>query len=175
MAQLLVRRILEAAAVRPAGYVDEVLSLGTVSTVGGVEILTLPDDALLALREKYKSYPAPPPFVPPPPSPKTTLTEIAHGPGTELKALLSKIGITATPTCSCNARAKTMDENEAREPGWCEANIDTIVGWLREEATKRGLPFVDMAGRLLVRRAIANARRKGAAANAEGPRLHAER
>jgi hypothetical protein len=78
------------------------------------------------------------------------------GPGTELKKLLRTIGIQATPNCSCNARARTMDANGC---GWCEANIDTIVGWLREEATKRKLPFVDMAGRLLVRRAIRNARR----------------
>jgi hypothetical protein len=42
---------------------------------------------------------------------------------------------------------------------WCEANLDEIVGWLREEATKRGLPFVDLAGRMLVKRAIRNARR----------------
>jgi hypothetical protein len=42
---------------------------------------------------------------------------------------------------------------------WCEANIDTIVGWLREQAAARGLPFLDMAGRLLVRRAIRNARK----------------
>jgi hypothetical protein len=82
-----------------------------------------------------------------------------HGPGTELKKLLARIGITATPSCSCNARARLMDENEAREPGWCEQNLDTIVGWLREEATKRGLPFVDMAGRMLVKRAIKNARK----------------
>ena len=46
---------------------------------------------------------------------------------------------------------------------WCQANIDEIVGWLRESAAERGLPFVDAAGRLLVRRAIANARRKEAA------------
>ena len=42
---------------------------------------------------------------------------------------------------------------------WCEAHLDEIVGWLREEARARGLPFLDAAGRLLVRRAIANARR----------------
>jgi hypothetical protein len=44
-------------------------------------------------------------------------------------------------------------------PDWCAANIDTIVGWLREQAQARGLPFLDAAGRLLVRRAIRNARR----------------
>jgi hypothetical protein len=83
-----------------------------------------------------------------------------RGPGTELKKLLAKIGIHATPHCTCNARAMLMDQNEAKEPGWCEANVDTIVGWLREEAGKRGLPFLDAAGRLLVRRAISNARRE---------------
>jgi hypothetical protein len=45
---------------------------------------------------------------------------------------------------------------------WCESNLDTIVGWLREEAEKRGLPFLDVAGRLLVKRAIRNARRAAA-------------
>jgi hypothetical protein len=79
--------------------------------------------------------------------------------GTALKSLLATIGITATPNCSCNARANEMD---ARGCDWCEDNLDTIVGWLREEATKRGLPFLDAAGRLLVRRAIRNARRAAA-------------
>ena len=53
---------------------------------------------------------------------------------------------------------------DAKGCDWCEANIDTIVGWLREEAEKRGLPFLDVVGRLLVRRAIRSARR--AASNA---------
>jgi hypothetical protein len=52
-----------------------------------------------------------------------------------------------------------MDRQEQQTPGWCEANLDTIVGWLREQAEARGLPFLDLAGRMLVRRAIANARR----------------
>ena len=77
--------------------------------------------------------------------------------GTALSTLLSRFGINANePGCKCRARAAQMN---ARGCDWCEANIDTIVGWLREEATKRGLPFVDMAGRMLVRRAIRNARR----------------
>jgi len=52
-----------------------------------------------------------------------------------------------------------MDRNG---PDWCEANIDTIVSWLREEAQARGLPFLDVAGRLLIRRAIRNARKAAA-------------
>lgn len=74
-----------------------------------------------------------------------------EGPGTELKKMLAKIGITASPTCSCNTRARIMNEKGTQ---WCRDNLDTIVGWLREEATKRGLPFVDVAGKLLVKRAI---------------------
>jgi hypothetical protein len=79
-----------------------------------------------------------------------------HGPGTELKKLLAKVGITAAPDCSCNARAAEMDRQGVE---WCEANLDTIVGWLREQAEARGLPFLDAAGRMLVLRAISNARR----------------
>ena len=79
-----------------------------------------------------------------------------HGPGTELKKLLARVGITSTPDCSCNARAAEMDRQGVE---WCEANLDTIVGWLREQAEARGLPFIDVAGRLLVKRAIQNARR----------------
>jgi hypothetical protein len=77
--------------------------------------------------------------------------------GSALKALLASIGITAEPGCSCQRHANEMDR---RGCDWCEQNIDTIVGWLREEATKRGLPFIDAAGRLLVRRAISNARKQ---------------
>ena len=85
-----------------------------------------------------------------------TKNDTNGGPGTELKKLLKTIGITSSPTCSCNARARKMDENGIE---WCENNIDTIVGWLREEATKRKLPFVDMAGKILVKRAIKNAKK----------------
>lgn len=85
--------------------------------------------------------------VPPPPG---------FGPGTELKQLLSRIGIAPKPGCKCLARAIEMD---IRGCDWCERNQGIIVGWLREEAANRGLPFVDAAGSLLVRRAISNARR----------------
>jgi hypothetical protein len=42
---------------------------------------------------------------------------------------------------------------------WCEQNVDLIVSWLKEEAQKRGLPFIDLAGRVLVNRAIAASRK----------------
>ena len=81
--------------------------------------------------------------------------------GTAIKSLLATVGIVATPDCSCNQRAAEMDR---RGCDWCEENLDVIVGWLREEAHKRKLPFVDFAGRLLVRRAISNARKAQKAA-----------
>lgn len=81
---------------------------------------------------------------------------IADGVGTELKKLLSKIGINASPNCSCNKRASLMNNNGIE---WCEANIDTIVNWLEEESKKRKLPFVRYAATLIVKRAISNARR----------------
>jgi hypothetical protein len=60
-AKLLVSRIREAASVRPAGYVEDVLSRGTIYVVDGVEILELPQEEMDALRLKYKDYPPPPP------------------------------------------------------------------------------------------------------------------
>jgi hypothetical protein len=79
-----------------------------------------------------------------------------NGPGAELKKLLSMIGITAAPGCSCNAHAARMNLWGADE---CERRIDEIVGWLKEEAVKRKLPFIETAARLLVKRAISNARK----------------
>jgi hypothetical protein len=133
---------------RQRGYTRQEVQACIVSEDGGK----------ITVDEKHPSYPrkAKPGFTPsaedmapPPPA-------FDAGPGTELKKLLKLIGITSSPTCSCNKRAREMD---AKGCDWCETNIDTIVGWLREEATKRKLPFVDMAGRLLVKRAIRNARK----------------
>lgn len=90
---------------------------------------------------------------PPPPPPPTS------GPGTELKKLLKTIGITATPTCSCNARAAQMDE---WGPDVCEQKIPEIVDWLAGEAKARRLPFIRLAGEQVVKLAIRRARRSAA-------------
>lgn len=88
-----------------------------------------------------------------------------EGPGTELKKLLAKIGIHSSPTCPCNERARIMDAMEIKDPGWCEKNIETVVDWLQEEATKRNLPFSKLAAKMLIRRAIKNAKKKAATGN----------
>ena len=109
--------------------------------------------------------PVPYPSLPPVPSPPPqTLEDFPNGPGTVLSKMLAKIGIKSTPNCSCRRRAMEMN---TRGPDWCAENVDTIVGWLREESEKRKLPFVDFAGRLLIQRAIKVSRKalKAAAEN----------
>lgn len=86
------------------------------------------------------------------------LPEPPLGPGAELKRLLAgwPFYITSSASCPCNAYARQMDE-------WgcdgCESRLDEIVSHLRGQAASRGLPFIDAAGRMLVRRAIKNARK----------------
>ena len=82
-----------------------------------------------------------------------------EGPGTELKKLLGMIGIKSKPTCSCNRRAEMMNHFGA---AWCRKNIETIVDWLQEEATKRGLLFLRSPAKMLVKRAITTAERNNA-------------
>jgi hypothetical protein len=65
--------------------------------------------------------------------------------------MLKWIGIVATPGCSCNSRARYMDEMGAE---WCRRNIETILGWLKEEADKRKLPFPEAPARAMVLLAI---------------------
>ena len=80
------------------------------------------------------------------------------GPGTELSKLLKRFGIEPTPTCACRAKAAQMDAwgcDECEKP----ERIAEVVVVMRAEAEARGMPFRDVAGRLLVRRAINNARR----------------
>ena len=116
----------------------------------------------------HPAYPrhAKPGFEPSPPAPAAP----PHGPGTELSKLLKRFGIEPTPTCACRAKAAQMD---AWGPDECSRpeRIDEVVAVMREEAKARGLPFVDMAARLLVKRAIANARR-AEAAGARGSSRH---
>jgi len=76
------------------------------------------------------------------------------GPGTAMANILKRLNIAACPRC--NQRRRAMD-NKGND--WCEENIDTVVGWLREEAEKRKLPFVEFAAKLLIRRAISVSRK----------------
>ncbi len=88
---------------------------------------------------------------------KVSGVDIEEGVGAELKKLLAIFGITSTPNCSCNAKAKLMNNNGIQ---WCKENKDTITSWLQEEAKKRKLPFSRFAARKLINFAISRAEKK---------------
>lgn len=85
-----------------------------------------------------------------------TLEENPHHPGTILSKMIKSLGIGMTDSCSCKRHALEMNE---KGNDWCEQNIDTIVGWLREEAKRRNLPFIDALGKIMVSRAIKKSRK----------------
>ncbi len=76
------------------------------------------------------------------------------GPGTELKKGIARLGIKVKPSCACNRRVKEMNRHGT---DWCRQNMDTIVGWLREEAARRRLPLVEIVARQLIKSAIRRA------------------
>lgn len=124
---------------RKPGYVEAVFAQALLVTETHVEL----DDAAFAyLRSRYTlGRPRPEP-------------DIGPGPGTELKKLLASIGIHATPTCKCNKMAKQMNE-------WGQESlkhIEEIVDVMEETAKARGLPFVRLGGKALVRLACMRAR-----------------
>ena len=80
-----------------------------------------------------------------------------EGAGSELKKLLSKVGIKSSPNCNCNMYAAWMNHMGT---DWCTSNIDEIVSWLGQEAKKRGLPFVKMVAKQVVKMAINRAIKK---------------
>ena len=82
------------------------------------------------------------------------------GVGTELTKL---VGWFKTPGCGCEQHANLMDINGIN---WCAANIDTIVVWISDAASKMGVlgytldrvPGFDITTKGLVLLAIANAK-----------------
>lgn len=85
-----------------------------------------------------------------------TLEQDPNGPGTLLTNMIKTLGISSSSTCSCRRHALEMND---KGPDWCEQNLDTILSWLRDEAKKRGLPFVDMVGKAMIQRAINRSRK----------------
>ena len=79
-----------------------------------------------------------------------------RGAGHFLSRSLSWFGLKGDRNCKCRVRARLMDE---RGPDWCEENLPEILGWLREAAEERGLPYIDIIASRLIRNAIAAARK----------------
>lgn len=85
-----------------------------------------------------------------------TLEENPNGPGTILSKMISSLGIKSSPTCSCRRHALEMND---RGIEWCEQNIPTIIEWLKEESSKRKIPFIESVAVLVVKRAIRQSKR----------------
>lgn len=79
------------------------------------------------------------------------------GAGTELKNLIGKFGLRPGLNCKCGQHIREMDSKGVE---WCAENISTITEWLREEAQRAKLPFTEIGAKLLIRKAIANAKKK---------------
>lgn len=71
--------------------------------------------------------------------------------GTELSNILHKIGINWTSKCKCSDRSTQMNEQGLE---WCKDNKDIIIGWMKEEAKKRNLPFSKFLAKKLLNLAI---------------------
>ena len=127
----------EAAKDKPQGYLEDVLSY--VAERKDTYVLFENDDYYM-LRDKYSG----------------DVDPMVRGPGSELHRLLGRFGMHMKKGCACKARMVQMNKWGCNG---CEENIETIVGWLAEEAASRGLPFFNTVGRLLVKRAIHNARK----------------
>ena len=85
-----------------------------------------------------------------------TMEEDPHGPGTQLSKMIKSLGIHMSDSCSCRRHALEMN---SKGNDWCEQNIDTVVGYLEQEAKNRGLPFVKMVGKVMVNRAVKKSRK----------------
>lgn len=124
---------------RPLGYYQDIISAGRIEG----DVLFVEHETYVALSRKY--------------SPKDqTSFAIPFGPGTELKKLLSRLGLKPASNCKCSKRIREMNQRGYK---WCAANIPIILDWLREEAKRAGLPFLEVGARIIVKRAIRNAQR----------------
>lgn len=80
------------------------------------------------------------------------------GPGTALHRTLARFGIRESADCGCKSHAAEMDR---WGPDGCEANMETILAWIRAACEHRGVMYVGFIARLLVRRAIKQSRASG--------------
>jgi hypothetical protein len=103
----------------------------------------------------------------------TMNTKSNKGVGTILKEKLSWFE-PAGGCNSCNQKAAMMDANG---PDWCETNIDTIAGWLMENARKRtaivAIPGINqvttMVAKSYVSSAIEECRHQNSEQNVQQP------
>jgi hypothetical protein len=79
----------------------------------------------------------------------------SNKPGTCLANMLRWIVPAYVSSGGCGSCPKRMEEMDANGVEWCAENVDTIVGWLKENSDKMRLPYNETAATILVRRAVA--------------------
>ncbi len=89
--------------------------------------------------------------------PTAKMVTDSAGPGTELAKILARFGFKDRPGCKCALHAEMMDRWGCEE---CLRRLNEITAWLQQEAHARGLPFSAVLARQLIKRAIAQAKRK---------------
>lgn len=132
--------IREAAKHRSAGYEADMLAAGKIEG----DYVGIPESTYDSLVLKYVGCIRP------------------CGPGCQLKRILEAWGFVAQPGCKCAARAAIMDDwgpDECSKPD----RAKEILGWLKDEADARGLPFISTVAALGVKRAIWLARKNAKA------------
>lgn len=84
--------------------------------------------------------------------PKVEVKPWPHGPGTELKRILAKLGVNPSPSCDCNAKAKQMD-------AWgiegCKQRREDIAKELGDNAPRWGWQDKVKAAALAVKTGLA--------------------
>ncbi len=63
------------------------------------------------------------------------LPPVSRGPGSMLHAILAELNFGVSADCGCDERIAEMNRNGVE---WCKTNRETIIGWLKESAAKRG-------------------------------------
>lgn len=83
------------------------------------------------------------------------VTVLQNGPGTELKKLISWF-YSPTKKCKCDTRIQKMN---SWGPDKCEQNMDTILRWLQHSASIAKVPYLEIAARMMVAKAIRKSRK----------------
>lgn len=76
---------------------------------------------------------------------------IPWGPGSILKEDLAAWGFKERENCNCGQYARMMDLNG---PQWCLDQMDKILGWMKQSAHQRKLPFSRLVGKKFVKDAV---------------------
>jgi hypothetical protein len=134
--KVLTQTLRKASGNRKPGYLQDVLAC---SKVNSDIFVVVSEEDFVRIRKQYR----------------------LNGVGDCLHELLSCFGFKVNAGCKCNSHMETMNK---WGPDTCSENIETIVSWLKAEAVRRKMPFFNTVGRMLVRRAIHNARKEASRA-----------